>query len=302
VKRWDELHRESGAPPYPVDDAAVHHVFDGGWIWVLRFNNGVTSAGVAATAKLANELCFAEGEPAWNRLLEKLPSVRRQFADAKPVMPFIHTKQLSFLSGCAAGPNRVQLPSAAGFIDPLLSTGFPLTLLGLERLAQILESKWHANDFADELFHYSMQATLELATTERLVAALYATMSDFELFSALTLLYFAAASFTESARRLEKPELAGNTFLLGEHPLFSSGFRHCVDVARQKPPPSGAKRQELLESIRQTIEPVNVTGLGRIERCNWYPAFAEDLFANAHKLRSERNQIEIMLKNCGLLS
>jgi hypothetical protein len=27
-------------PPYPIDDAAVHHVFDGGWIWVLQFNNG----------------------------------------------------------------------------------------------------------------------------------------------------------------------------------------------------------------------------------------------------------------------
>ena len=38
-------------PPFPVDDAAVHHVFDGGWIWVLRFNNGITSAGAAVTAE-----------------------------------------------------------------------------------------------------------------------------------------------------------------------------------------------------------------------------------------------------------
>src|SRR5947199_60798 len=29
-------------PPYPIDDAALHHVFDGGWMWVLRFGNGVT--------------------------------------------------------------------------------------------------------------------------------------------------------------------------------------------------------------------------------------------------------------------
>ena len=51
VKRLDEdVPFDTGAtPPYPVDDAAVHHVFDGGWIWVLRFNNGITSAGVAAT-------------------------------------------------------------------------------------------------------------------------------------------------------------------------------------------------------------------------------------------------------------
>ncbi len=46
VERFDGLFPVDD-PPYPVDDAAVHHVFPGGWIWVLRFNNGLTSAGVA---------------------------------------------------------------------------------------------------------------------------------------------------------------------------------------------------------------------------------------------------------------
>ncbi len=299
VKRWDELHPSAAVPPYPIDDAAVPHTFDGGWVWVLRFNNGVTSAGVAATAQLATELRFADGEPAWRRLLERLPSVWEQFAGAKPVVPFVHTKQLSFLSGYIAGANWVLLPSAAGFIDPLLSTGFPLTLLGIERLAGILETKWGANDFAEELFQYSMQTTIELVTTERLIAALYATMADFELFSALTLLYFAAASYTESARRLGKPELAGNTFLLGEHSVFGSRFRFCVDVALQKP--SGAQREDLLEKIQQAIEPVNVAGLGLPERRNWYPASAGDLFANAGKLQSSRGELEAMLRRCGLV-
>jgi FADH2 O2-dependent halogenase len=282
-----------------VDDAAVHHVFDGGWIWVLRFNNGVTSAGVAATTKLANELRFAEGEPAWQRLLEQFPSVLAQFADAKATLPFVHAKQLSFLSGDVAGKNWVLLPSAAGFIDPLLSTGFPLTLLGVERLFRILETKWGRDDLADELFNYSMQTTLELVTTERLIAALYATMGDFELFSALTLLYFAAASYTESARRLGKPDLAGNTFLLGEHPVFASRFRTCVEAALSKP--VGARREVLLQKIRQTIEPVNIAGLGRTERRNWYPARAEDLFAGAGKLQATRHEIEAMLARCGLV-
>jgi len=34
-------------------------------------------------------------------------------------------------------------------------------------------------------------------------------MKDFPLFTSLSLLYFAAASFTETARRLGRPELAG---------------------------------------------------------------------------------------------
>ena len=49
VERWDRVAPSAETPPYPVDDAALHHVFDGGWIWVLRFNNGITSAGAALT-------------------------------------------------------------------------------------------------------------------------------------------------------------------------------------------------------------------------------------------------------------
>ncbi|HEX5110722.1 MAG TPA: FAD-binding protein, partial [Vicinamibacterales bacterium] len=45
--------------PYPLDDAALHHVFDDGWMWVLRFGNGVTSAGVAVTDERAAALRLA---------------------------------------------------------------------------------------------------------------------------------------------------------------------------------------------------------------------------------------------------
>ncbi len=297
VKRWDEWHRTVETPPYPIDDAAVHHVFEGGWFWMLRFNNGVTSAGVAATSKVASELKFNEGEGAWKRLLERFPSVGALFKEAKATRPFVHAKQLSFLSGVGAGKNWALLPSSMGFIDPLLSTGFPLALLGIERLARILENFWGQEKFGEELFNYSMQTTIELVTTERLVAALYATMGDFEVFSALTLLYFAAASFTESARRLGHPELAGNTFLLGEHPVFGPRFRDCLDIALRKP--TGQARNGLLQKIQQTIEPVNIAGLGQTERRNWYPALAADLFAGADKLQSNRDAIEAMLKRCG---
>ncbi|HMJ89124.1 MAG TPA: tryptophan 7-halogenase, partial [Candidatus Acidoferrum sp.] len=286
--------------PYPPDDAAMHHVFDGGWIWVLRFNNGITSAGAALETKLANAIRAGEGAAAWGRLLERLPSLQEQFADATATLPFVHAKQLSFLSGYVAGSNWVLLPSAAGFVDPLLSTGFPLTLLGVERLARILETKWQREDFADELFQYSMQTTIEIVTTERLIAALYASMRDFELFRALTLLYFAAASFTETARRLGKPSLAGNTFLLGEHPVFGPRFRYCIDVALKQP--TGEQRDDLLRKIQQTIDPVNVTGLGGADRRHWYPAAGADLFANAGKLGSTPTEIEAMLRRCGFTS
>src|SRR5580692_10731453 len=75
-------------PPYPVDDAAVHHLFEGGWVWVLRFNNGITSAGVAATQSVARELALTEGEPAWQRVLDRLPVLKSQFEGAVACQPF----------------------------------------------------------------------------------------------------------------------------------------------------------------------------------------------------------------------
>src|SRR5688572_3308722 len=58
-------------PPYPIDDAALHHVFDGGWMWVLRFGNGITSAGIAVDDGLARELQLSHGAPAWSRFLAR---------------------------------------------------------------------------------------------------------------------------------------------------------------------------------------------------------------------------------------
>jgi FADH2 O2-dependent halogenase len=71
VARVEETPPFRGAetPPYPPDDAALHHVFDGGWIWVLRFGNGLVSAGAAAAPRLARALRLEEGAPAWARLL-----------------------------------------------------------------------------------------------------------------------------------------------------------------------------------------------------------------------------------------
>ena len=78
-------------------------MFPGGWIWVLRFNNGITSAGAALTDPVAAALGAAEGAPAWDRLLATLPSVREQFRAARATLPFVHAPRLAFRSARVAG-------------------------------------------------------------------------------------------------------------------------------------------------------------------------------------------------------
>ena len=298
VRRLEEMavYPSDETPPYPVDDAAVHHVFDGGWIWVLRFNNGITSAGAAVTGELAEELRFAEGAAAWERLLRRLPTVSEQFAEARPLLPFIHAPALSFRSGAIAGARWALLPSAAGFIDPLLSTGFPLTLLGIARLSEIIERDWESPRFDESLRLYAAQTGEELLAAERLVGALYANLNDFDLFASLSLLYFAAASFTEAARRLARPHLAGS-FLLFDHPRFGPESRACIEQAMRRL--SLSEKSKLARRILEAIEPIDVAGLSRADRRNWYPVKNADLLNAAGKLEVSEREIEELLNRLG---
>ena len=286
---------EPGAP-YPVDDSAVHHVFDGGWIWVLKFRSGITSAGVALQSPLAEQLRLAEGAPAWFRLLELLPSVRDQFAASEPLRPFVHTPRLAFRSSAVSGNRWVLLPSAAGFVDPLLSTGFPLALLGVERLAAILEQQWDCGDFGPALEAYARRTDQELLATARLVAALYDAMDRFPVFASLSMLYFAAASYSETVRRLARGHLAPD-FLLSEHPHFGARLPGIFDLARSAHTPDDAARVH--SAVLEAIEPINIAGLENPDRRNWYPVDAADLFRGAAKLGASRGELEQMLARSG---
>ena len=298
VDTWERFHPGTGTPPYPVDAAALHHVFRGGWIWVLRFNNGITSAGAALTDPLAREIQAADGAAAWTRLLHRLPSVAEQFDAARPALPFVHAPRIAFRSARVAEEGWALLPSAAGVIDPLLSTGFPLTLLGLRRLLETFERCDGAPPRA-ALAEYERQTLLELDATERLVAALYAVMDDPALFKRLSLLYFAAASYGETVRRLGRPSLAPG-FLLCAHPTFAAELSECCEAATGRP--QGSARRALESRIDRAIEPFDAAGLLDRTRRDWYPVVAADLTRSASKLEATAEEVSRLLARCGFMA
>ena len=286
----------AGAPPYPPDAAALHHVFEGGWMWVLPFNNGWTSAGFAVTREVAERFGFEQKEAAWERLLETLPEVKAQFAEAKAVRPFTYVPQMSFRSASAVGEGWAMLPSAAGFVDPLLSTGFPLTLLGVLRLGEILERDWGSSRLEGSLAGYAAETDAELVATSELIGALYANMADFAMFRALSLLYFAAASYAETVRRLGKPERA-RSFLLCSDAEFGIALRGFTARARQVL--SAEEKVQLQDEILAVVERFDVAGLAKRPRDACYPVLAEDLFAGADKVGASREEIEDLLRRSG---
>jgi len=298
VGRWDWLMPSEEAPPYPPDDAALHHVFPGGWIWVLRFNNGITSAGAALTDPVAARLGARDGAAAWERLLARLPSVQGQFHASRAVHPFVYGPRLAYRADTIVGDRWALLPSAAGVIDPLLSTGFPLTLLGIARLLEVLAGTREGREREAALQAYEQITRAELDATEQLVAALYANMADVPLFKRLSLLYFAAASYSEAVRRLGRPDLAPG-FLLHAHPTF--GPELCALAALAREAPEGQRRETLLAGIDRAIEPFDTAGLLDRTRRDWYPVLADDLIEGAAKLGATVEEVERLLERSGFV-
>lgn len=278
VRPWRELMIEAGGHvddhPFLCDDAALHHMFDGGWMWVLRFGNGVTSAGWlldAARSPLDPSL-DAAGE--WARWMERFPSIREQFAAARLVAPpdgLRRTGRLQHRLERAAGPGWAMLPTTAYTLDALHSTGNAHTLSGIERLVDILERSGDRPEMTDELPAYDRAVQAEITLLDTLVDGCYRAMGQFELLAAFAMFYFAAAHTCEMKRR--NSATGGSGFLLADDADFRAAldgaYQRLIQATRGPTTADGLKSFE--RYVAEAIRPFNTAGLCDPARRNMYP-------------------------------
>jgi FADH2 O2-dependent halogenase len=272
LKPWEPVYRGLGGladdHPYPCDAAALHHVFDGGWMYQLRFDSGITSAGFCLDPRRYPTPEAESPEEEWAVWLDRLPSVREQLAGAKPVSHggrIVRSKRLQRRFAPAAGPNWALLPHAAGFIDPLHSTGIAHTLFGIDRLVRAWDRHWQQPPLAAAMQEYDRLFQAELSFTDRLVAASYAGFADFERMVAVSMFYFATAIWSEHRRRAGTD--VPRAFLCADEPHWSEALDACCRMVRDPHVSAGG----VTAFVRGVIAPVNLAGLCDPARRNLYP-------------------------------
>lgn len=265
--------------PYPDDWAAVHHIIDEGWMYSLRFDDGVTSAGFLLTPSGLGSLQSSDAVSLWRRLLERYPTLAAAFADATPLMPISFLPAIQHRLTRAAGERWALMPHAYAFVDPLFSTGIAWGLRAVERLALAFESA-AANRRApnpDVLVRYETALSAEADQIDLVVAGAYEAMAHFDLFAAQAMLYFAAVSFAEANQRLIPQEsVAWNGFLGVGDPVLGRLPREALQRLRQITQRRGEagtadERREYVEWIERGIAPRNIAGLADSSRKNLYP-------------------------------
>jgi len=275
VDWWENVLVEHGANvadhPYRCDDAALHHVLDEGWIWVLRFNNGVTSAGIMYDGeRRPPERVNPEAD--WANLLKRYPSVARQFANARPVQPWVVTGRIQRRCARAAGKNWAMLAHAAYFIDALYSSGNAHSLLTIERLGRILAECWGRASLPNALCEYEATLFREIDFVDRLVHGSYHSFRHFDVMAAFSMYYFAGAIFSEERRRQGRAQPT-DEFLFSHEPAFRTAFESGYDRLLQLTAhsPDAAASAEFALQVSRDIVPYNTVGLCDPAKKNMYP-------------------------------
>ena len=276
--------------PYPDDWAAVHHIVDEGWMYSLRFDHGVTSAGFVLSARGQRQLPVrAAPDELWRYLLERYPTVRALFGGARALMPIGFRKRIQHRLTRAAGAGWALLPHAYGFVDPLFSTGIAWSLKAIERLALCFE---RGSPGDADLNRYAALLSAEADQIDLLVAGAYEAMAHFEVFAAQAMIYFAAVSFAEARQRLahQDSETAAWTGFLGVGdpqlgPLPRASFRRLGRTRTRE------DRRLFVQWVRRAIAPRNVCGFANPDYRNLYPVDQGELVRRHGVLGMSRDAI-----------
>ena len=195
------LSKEEYGFPFSVAEGALHHIFEGGWLWVIPFNNHdkstnpLCSVGLQLDPRMYPEDKSISAKEEFCAFISRFPDLKKQFEHSKAVRSWTRTGRIQYNSKQVVGDRFALLGHAAGFIDPLFSKGLYVSFNSVSTVAHLLLKK--TGDFSAEAFKSYEQQTLAFVQAhDRLVANSYKSFTNHKLWSAYKVLWLLGA-YTE---------------------------------------------------------------------------------------------------------
>jgi flavin-dependent dehydrogenase len=122
-----------------------------GWFWVIPFRGDRTSVGVvlepSSVARASGRL-----DEVLHEIIEAYPVMRDIMRGATQVFPARAAADFSYRVSQPSGDGWLSVGDAAGFIDPLFSTGFHLAVRGGALAADAILRAFDSGDFSRQSF------------------------------------------------------------------------------------------------------------------------------------------------------
>ncbi|HEX5051396.1 MAG TPA: FAD-dependent oxidoreductase [Planctomycetota bacterium] len=186
----------------PWSRGTLHHIFAGGWMWVIPFGNHPGSKNPLCSVGLSldNRHSPPTQQPpaeAWCSFLEQYPSIAPQFAHATAVRPWVHTDRVQYSSRQCVGPRYWMTSHAAGTVDALYSFGNINTFQTVACGVDLVVRAFRDGDFDPARFAPLQRLTDNLLRfQDRIVYGNYVAMRDPRLLQT----WIALWALTDTAR------------------------------------------------------------------------------------------------------
>lgn len=192
TKLYDDILKPGESPGLSArwSDGTLHHVFEGGWFWVIPFNNYPGSENPLCSIGLTLNLKRhpADGTPPEKEffdIVSRFPSIAEHFEGAQPIREWVSTGRLQYSSTASSGPRYFLLAHAHGFVDALYSRGLINSFEVIHALAGPLMEALAADDFAPERFAaVGRLQEAGLRSGDRMVASSYRAFPSYSTWNA----------------------------------------------------------------------------------------------------------------------
>ncbi len=163
--------------PFSLSEGTLHHVFEGGWLWVIPFDNhadassDLCSVGLVLNPRVHGLTPDMPPEEEFGRFIARYPTIAAHLGAAKPVRPWGRADRLQYSASRIVGDRYALIGHAAGFIDPLFSKGLYTSLAAILSFGRLFLKARREGDFRRTRFMPLEETTLAyIDSNDRLAA------------------------------------------------------------------------------------------------------------------------------------
>lgn len=229
--------------PYPLSQGTLHHIFRGGWLWIIPFNNHrratnpLCSVGLQLDPRLYPQRDDLNPQEEFFQFIGQFPDLHAQLKNAHAVRDWMRIDRLQYSAHHITGDRFTLLAHAAGFIDPLYSKGLYVTHMSIFLLADLLLKAKVTGDYSAAAFAPLETMTLNyIGMHDRLVASSFKSWSNYKLWQVYSVLWLLGA-YLEYVRlvmnRMRAQNRAHYLELMHPHRLAGGGFERFFAIQQQ---------------------------------------------------------------------
>jgi FADH2 O2-dependent halogenase len=182
--------------PFPMAEGTLHHLFEGGWLWVIPFDNHAESTNPLCSVGLLLDPRHYPPRPELTPeeeffgFIERFPNIAKQFEGEQAVRDWVRADRLQYSTRQVVGDRWALLGHAAGFIDPLYSKGLYSTLTAVFILAHQLLQAQQTGDYSAAAFADLQTVTHNfVCAADRLVANSYRSFGNYKLWQVYSVMW-----------------------------------------------------------------------------------------------------------------